>query len=769
MKDNPTGRIVVLEPRRLAATLAGRYVAQEVGCTLGQEVGYTVRFENKSHAQTRVRFVTTGVLLRQLQSTPNLDHISTLVFDEFHERHLEDDLLLAWAQRLRKSTRPDLKVLVMSATLDPTRVAEFLDAEVVSSKGRDFPVEIEWQTRRDDRPMAKQVAGALRECVQKGLQGDVLVFLDGVAEIEKCKRSCAAIAREFKLDLTPLHGRLSPQETQRALAQRKAPIRKVLLSTNVAESSVTLDGVTTVIDSGLHKVLRCSPWSGLNALTSEPIPRSSADQRAGRAGRTAPGRCIRLYTQSDYARRPAQLNPELQRADIAGTVLSLAQLGIEEHSQLQWLDAPEIARWDAARELLTQLGAVDEGGGLTPLGALMAALPLHPRLSCLSVRAAQSGLPEDGALAAALLSEGVRLPDDAGYGDSDLELLMERSRKKQLPPNLGRRVARVAQDLQRPLKECSTAQTPEPFALAKALLFAFSDRVARRRDNDSKRWQLIGRKDGRLDDRSVVSQAQWLVALEATEHPHILVRLAAAIEPDWLLELPGAEQALSEQLEVSWNAQSERVEATDSTRFNGLLLDQRNVTAKGSEECIALLQKQIRVAGLARFLDVKALNVLMARRQLAHSVDPSIANLNEANIWTHLDELCEHAQSFKDLQRSEPLAALTHQLDWQARKRLDALAPERVLLAGGRHARVKYSPGQKPKISAKIQHFFGMAEGPKLGGGQVPVLIELLAPNQRPAQLTDDLAGFWERTWPEVRKELRGRYPKHKWPEDPCA
>ena len=712
---------------------------------MGQRVGYTVRFDDRTSRATRIRYVTPGVLLRRLPADPELRGISTLVFDELHERHIADDLLLAWCRRLRQTARPDLRVVAMSATLETAPLAAFLGAAVVRSEGRLHPVAIEHAERPDTRPLHVQVAAAIRRLVADGLDGDVLVFLPGVDAIRRAEGACRRVAQEADLAVGRLHGSLGPRETRDAL--RPAGRRKVVLATNVAESSVTLDGIAAVVDCGLHKVARSSPWTGLPALHEEPIPRDSATQRAGRAGRTGPGRCIRLYPQADLARRPATLAPEIQRADVCEAALVLSALGATD---LEWLDPPEPSRWAGAIALLDRLEA----------GPELLALPLHPRLARLVVEARRLGAPGLGAHAAALLSEGARAAGELPAGDCDVRALIDAHTRGRLDPATADRVRRSVRAL--------GGGAPEPGddaadALRRAILAGFPDRVARRSEADPDALALADAGPARLGRESGVRQGRFLVAVDATaDRGRPLVRLATAVEPDWLLEIPGD---LTEQVEVRWVPSAQRVEMTQTLRWRGLVLESTLAAPRGRPEVTALLRQKARAAGLAAAAERDALTELLARRRVAHSADPRVPALDEEGAWDALDALCDGAASFRDLQDADLLGHLRNALGWDLRQRLDALAPTRLLLPGGHTARVVYPAEGRPRISAPIQHFFGMAQGPTLGG--VPVLLELLAPSRRPVQITDDLGGFWDRTWPEVRRELRGRYPKHAWPEDP--
>ncbi len=767
------GEIVVLEPRRLAARLPAEWVATERGEAIGETVGYHVRFEERRSARTRLRYVTTGVLLRALRSNPELRGIGALVFDELHERHVEADVLLAWARRLQQGPRPDLRLVAMSATLDAGPLAEFLGGcRIVVSEGRTFPVTVEHLQRDDDRPLHVQVATTLRRLVEAApLDGDLLVFLPGEAELRASQSALSRVAEEARLDVVLLHGSLSPEETRAALRPRPPGTRKVLLATNVAESSVTLDGIVAVIDSGLHKVARASPWTGLSSLAVEPIPKDSATQRAGRAGRTQPGRCLRLFTEPDLERRPGSLDPELRRADLAPWALLLAGLGVVEPRALEWLSPPDEARWDAACALLRRLGALETSGSLTAEGRALLELPVHPRLGVLARTAHGLGYSRSGALAAALLGEDARLEPGLPDSPSDVVVLLEAFERRRLHPGLADRVAKTARELGDARDRGPMGERDE--ALGKAVLHAFPDRFGRRRDGEgarglSERVTLAAGVDARLDPRSTVRHGTHLVALDADGGARPVVRLASAVETEWLWELPNAEASLTEAVEVRWDDAAERVDAVRVLRFEGIPIETTRLkSARGVPEATQLLRQKARQAGLGRFTDAEALAMLVQRCRFARTVETTFPAFDETSAFATLDGLCQGAQSFRDLREADLLAAVVSELGHATMQRLDRLAPLRVPLAGGRTGKVVYTAEGAPRVSARIQWFLGLPRGPRIGDGKVPLLLELLAPNGRPAQVTSDLEGFWERTWPAVRKELRGRYPRHAWPESP--
>lgn len=691
------GEIVVLEPRRLAARMAARRVASELGERIGETAGYQVRFEDVSSPRTRLRFVTEGVLTRRLMSDRLLRGVDVVILDEFHERHLDSDLALALLKR------NDVRIIVMSATLDAAPIAKFLgNCPVLRSEGKLFDLKIEYT--HSAAPLEDQVAAAVERLGK--LDGDVLVFLPGAAEI---RRAARALSRTNLL-MVPLHGDLSPEEQDRAVA--KADRTKIILSTNVAESSVTIDGVTAVIDSGLARVAEDSPWTGLASLDVKRISRASATQRAGRAGRTAPGRVIRLYTAEDFHRRVAADAPEILRRELSQVVLQLRAMKIEK---LEWLEAPPEAAWAAANKLLDVLDA-------TPA---MAALPLPPRLAKLVTEAAKRGVPEKGCAVAAVLSAGER-------GASDLLALAESDWQPQ--------TRRVFDQLRRLVP--GRDRTGDDAAILQSVLAAFPDRVARHRVTTNRDGELLLSQGGsaRLPD----CRHEFLVAvdIEARRDRGLpLIRLAAPIEPEWLLERAVARTTLE------WNRAAERVEEVSALVYDQLVIEETRAPAAASEEASKLLAARAIDADIGRFVDREALEQMLARAAFAGC---------EIDARATLVELCKDRTSF---------AEITDLLEALRPPRVQEIAPEKLKLPGGREVRVHYDFGKPPWIESRLQDFFGVRETPRIGS--TPVVVHLLAPNRRPVQVTSDLKGFWERLYPQVRRELARRYPKHKWPEAP--
>ncbi len=784
------GEILVLEPRRLAARMAARRVADERGERLGDTVGYQVRFEDVSSSRTRIRFVTEGVLTRRLVGDPLLRGVDVVVLDEFHERHLHGDVALALVHRLRRTTRPDLRVVVMSATLGVSPVAEYLGAATLRSEGRMFDVALVHAEAADDRPLASQVASAVRASLRASPDGHVLVFLPGASEIRRARDACARIAEEHGARLLPLHGDLSPAEQDRAVGASRE--RKVILATNVAESSVTIDGVAAVVDSGLARVAEQAPWSGLPTRRTAKVSRASATQRAGRAGRTREGRCLRLYTLADFQTRPAYDAPEIARVDLAQTYLELAVAGALD---LDWFEAPPEPAMRAARTLLERLGALHADGHVTSLGQQLAHMPLHPRQARVLADAEARGVAEDGAVVAALLGErDLRLEQRAGFGGgpasrgrdaatepSDVIALLGLYREAEasgfsesilrtleLDAGKTRAVARAAERLVPRRTPPSRLTVPEiDDALRRALLSGYPDRVARRGKGRSLALAFGGTAE--LSEGSVVRDAPWVVGVDAElERGKIVVRLASAIEPEWLIDL--APDLIVEEDTVTWDAAAERVNARSRMTWGGLVLSEseRGGGEREAAEAAHVLGKAASEAGWRAFDAEGALGRWLERVRFVASHDGSFTPPCDEDVTRTLVGLCSGLRSFRELRAASLLAAAQSSLVPPAvASRLRGLAPERIQLPGGRSLQVHYETGKAPWVESRLQDFFGMADTPRVVEGKVPLVVHLLAPNARAVQVTTDLAGFWTRHYPAIRKELARKYPRHSWPDDP--
>ena len=718
------GEALVLEPRRIAARMAARRVAAERNEQIGQTVGYQVRFEEFSGPSTRLRFLTEGVLTRRLVSDPQLPRVTTVILDEFHERHLETDLALALLRHLQNTSRPDLRIVVMSATIETSGICAYLgNCPAVKSEGRMFPLDIRYTPYSADPP-EQQVAAALASALTEQPHGDALVFLPGAAEIRRAIRSAEPLAARLGLTLLPLYGDLSPAE-QDAAVQPSAK-RKVIFSTNIAESSVTIEGVRVVIDSGLARVASDSPWTGLPRLEVKRISQASARQRAGRAGRTAPGIAIRLYTAEDFHRRAAFDQPELTRRELSQMCLQLEAGGIHDPLTLPWLTPPPGAALDAAETLLDRLQARG------PEAARLARLPIHPRLARLM-------LNSDDARAAALLSSGQRA------NSSDLFRALDEAWDPRTTATFGQ--------LKRFVRG---GRAKDETTLARAVLAAFPDRVARRRSSGT--VLLSNGTSATMPN----PPSEFFIAIdleERSDKPLPQIRLACGIEAHWLLD------HAVERNSVEWNRQANRVEAVNAIVYDELVIDETRGGRIDDEAAARLLAAKALEAGISRFVDPEELEAFLARVEFA-SLHSKIQTIGDAEVGQALATLCYGLRSFADVERAA--SGLIPELERRAGAgQLEEIAPTRLRLDAGPNTKVHYARGKPPWVASRLQDFFGMTETPRIARGGVPLTVHLLAPNQRPVQTTTDLKGFWERLYPQLRRELGRRYPRHSWPEKP--
>ena len=724
------GEVIVLEPRRIAARLAARRVAWEAGEDVGRSIGYQVRFEEKIGPHTRLRFVTEGILTRRLLSDPSLKGIDAVVLDEFHERHLDGDLALACLKRLQR-TRPEMRIVVMSATLNAGPVARYLgDCPILRSEGKLFGLTLRHLPYSAD-PLQIQVKEAVRLLDREENTGNILTFLPGIAEIRRTMRECAEMASQTDLLVLPLHGDLTPTEQDRAISP--AAQRKLILATNVAESSVTVEGVTAVIDSGLARVATYSPWTGLPTLQIGRISKASAIQRAGRAGRTGPGQVVRLYSQEDYALRSEHDTPEIARADLSQLLLSLRAMGIAHPDAVDWLDAPPPKAVESAELLLDRLGATDD------LAQRLARFPLPPRLSRILVEALHRGVGEDGCRVAAMLGLGIR------YAKNDLLAAMD------LPQDdRGRRHTEQLLRMARPQKQ----SRHDDEALLLSVLTGFPDRVARRRAGN----HILLSTGVSAELAGDPPPYEFMLAIDAEdrkENPLPLIRMTARVEPEWLLDL--FPHRIEETSTLVWNRITERVEQTNALLYDNLVIEESRGAASGAEAEDLLWRKALD-AGIEHFVETQSLEQFMGRLAFAGFEPPDVTQV--------LRELCAGLQSFSELRASAVNLMPLLQEKLNARL-LNEIAPVSIRLKNGRQTKVHYEQGRTPWISSRLQDFFGMHDTPRIGPNKTPLVIHLLAPNHRALQTTTDLAGFWERLYPQVRREMMRRYPKHAWPERP--
>ncbi|MDX2269258.1 MAG: ATP-dependent helicase HrpB [Bryobacter sp.] len=738
--------ILVLEPRRLAARLAARRVAEERGEKVGETVGYQVRFEDFTSPRTRLRFLTEGVLNRRLTADPLLSTVDTVILDEFHERDLEGDLALALLLHLQRTRRPDLRLVVMSATLDAAPIAAHLGTAnqpcpILRSAGRLFPLEVRY-TPESSLALEERVAHATDQACRSAYSGDLLIFLPGLAEIRRAIAASQSVAQRHSLACFPLAGDLPPEEQDRALAP--SSLRKAIFSTNLAESSVTIPGVTIVIDSGLARHASDSRSTGLPHLTLAKIPQSSATQRAGRAARTAPGLAIRLYTEQDFLSRPASLAPEILQRELSGLLLQLRALSIPVPASLPWLTPPHPTDLAAASALLDSLGA-------TPaLASRMAAFPVAPRLARVLLEAEKRRVAEPAAHLAALLSSGQksRQVDLIHLADTPLD----------------GQAQRIAKQLSRQIQTHTRPDWERP--LAESLLAGYPDRVARHRR--AQEYEIAGGIAAQLAS-PLPQHADWILAVDVEERNDksnnkglALIRAACPISPDWLLDLFPDDVESSDR--YTWNRAAERIEEESALLFRGLVLTSTLNPRPTSPAASVALAAKVREAGWRKFLDVESTTALLARLEFAQRHGFS-SSFDEASLLSLLESLCPTRCGFDQLRDAvtsgEWQLLLSQAIDFPA---LDALAPERLKLPAGRSCAVHYVPRQTPYIESRLQDFWGLNETPRLARGQVPVLVHLLAPNRRPVQVTQDLASFWSKLYPELRPALSRRYPKHQWP-----
>jgi ATP-dependent helicase HrpB len=797
-------QVMILQPRRLATRLLASRVAQERNVRLGDEVGYQIRFEDVSSPRTRIKYVTEGILLRRMLSDPTLGGISALVFDEFHERHLYGDITLARALDLQETVRPDLKILVMSATLDSAQLERYLaPCKLVLSEGRMFPVAVEYlddqdyaRAIRDETPPWELAALEFERLQKEIAEGDFLIFMPGAYEIQRTMDAIRNTAGAHDFMVLPLHGELPPKDQDAAVARYDK--RKVIVSTNVAETSVTIDGIRVVLDAGLARIPRYDPYRGINTLLIEKISRASADQRAGRAGRTAPGRCVRLWSEQDHRGRPGQEVPEIRRLDLAEVVLTLKASGVTDVRGFRWLEPPDARSLERSETLLKDLGAIDAAtGAVTELGRRMLSFPVHPRYARMLLAGAEYDCVYQMALIAALtqgrdlllrrqgksVSEG---RDDLLGGDttSDFFVLMrawqyaDRSnfsfdacRRLGIHVQAARQVRplvdaflRIAKDEGLPIN----TRPPDDEAVQKSILIGFSDHVARRLDSGTLRCELVHGRRGVLARESAVQKSPLLVAAEVREiegrDVNVILSLATAIKESWLRELFPADMA--QDVDVELDPTTRRVIAYRRTRFRDLVLERKATQDDVPEDAAAALLAEEVLAGRVTL------------KEWDEAVDQWITRVNCLARWCAdlqlppvtpdgrslmVQQVCVGAFSVKEAKDRPVWPTVKSWLTGAQQALVEKHAPERIELPNGRKARITYSEENPPYVAARIQDLYGMKESPRIAMGRIPLVVHILAPSQRPVQITQDLAGFWRDHYPRVKQELQRKYPKHEW------
>lgn len=783
-------QVWVVQPRRMAALLTARRMAEEwpllwpaaggQGPAPAGLIAHAVRFDDATTAATRLTVLTDGLLLRRLLADPTLGGVGCVVLDEFHERRAAMDVALGLLRQLQRTARPDLRLVVMSATLDAEPIARWLgDAPLLSVQGRSWPVVCEHQSAEDQRQLAEQVRSAVLQVLSRTQQGNVLVFLPGAREIQRAHDALLRAVPDG-VRVQPLHGSLPLAEQAKAIAPR--PGRQVTLATNIAETSVTLPDVVAVVDSGLSRQSGHAAWSGLATLQLGKISRASAIQRMGRAGRTGPGLALRLYTAWDFDARPAFDRPEIMRTDLADTLLLLARTDKPLDAAPDpafWLDLPDLAAWRQGLTLLQRLGALDVDLRLTQVGLAMRYFSMPPRLARLCVAGHARGVGAMAATVAALLQEAELPPAPAGmgHGESDVYALLqlwEGRERERLPAPVQRSVSQVAKQAEQALARLGPTQPCGDLwtELSLALLVAFPDRLARRRTAGQPELEMATSSAVRLAPQSQVTASELLLVLDAEERreakgAQVLVRRAHGIDPLLLLE------AFADQLETRRvvELKGDRVVERNQTVLFGLGIEERERTAPPGPAVAAVLAPLVLKQGGGSLLQDDDWQQLQQRVAFAVAHGAPLPVLDEAHLREVVERACAGLSRLSQARALDVAALVSAELagaaDGQGMAVLERYAPAHMTLPGGRKLRIHYEPNQPPWTSSRLQDFFGLAQGPTVALGRVPVVLHLLAPNQRPVQLTADLAGFWQRHYPAIRKELARKYPRHLWPDDP--
>ena len=797
-----SGQIVVQQPRRIAARMLARRVALEQDTSVGKTVGYEVRFEKVTSAATRIRYVTEGVLLRQILRDRQLPGIDVVIFDEFHERHLFTDVTLALCLQLQRHRRSDLIVIVMSATLPEDRLQEFLHpCLLLQSRGREYPVACEYSASAGNgkqEPVWKRAANHCNQLIRQKREGDILVFMPGAYEIRQTLKALENFGSMKSVDCLPLHGDLPLEVQEKALLPQ--PGRKIVVATNVAETSLTINGIRIVIDSGLAKVAAYDPRRGINTLLTQKISQASADQRAGRAGRTAPGQCLRLWGAHDHENRPVFEIPEIRRLDLAEMVLSLKAAGIDDLERFPWFEPPHPASLEKSHQLLADLRAVDcESRNLTALGRRMVVFPIHPRYSRMLVTASDLGCLPDIALIAAL-SQGrplvlpIREPRRARRRD---EQLMDSSlplsdffyytrawawaQENRFDPEFCRewgihrhqalQALRLAKQFIHMAKTNGLnvrSQSRDPDLLRRCLLSAFSDNLAKRLDRATLRCQMTHNRRATLRRHSVARNAPLFVSADVEERQAgreitVLLGLNTEVEESWLQELFPSD--FHEEASTEYDPRERRVLTRMSRRFRDLVLEQRELSDPEPGVAAGLLAREVAIGNLSlKFWDQTVESWINRVNFLAcHCPEFKIAAIAEDERILILEQICYGASRYNEIRGRPVWPTLRAWLSPENRSALDRFAPERYLCPSGNRIAIRYQSAERAVLAATIQQLYGMTKHPTLAKGRFPLLVEILAPNRRAVQITQSLPAFWHESYPAIRKQLQGRYPKHEW------
>lgn len=766
--------ILLLEPRRVAARAAARRISSMLDCRLGTTVGYRTRFESNISKNTRIEVVTEGILIRRLQHDPGLEGVGLVIFDEFHERSLQADLGLALCLDLCE-LRDDLRLLVMSATLESEDACKLLgNAPHISASGRSYPVTIHYSPPSSThRNTSKQMAGLIRKAWNNE-SGDILAFFPGVSEISQCHSLLATQLPEALL--LPLYGNLTPQEQDRVFEPDER--RRIILATPIAETSLTIENIGSVVDSGLYRRPVHDPGSGLSRLTTMRISRASADQRSGRAGRTGPGACYRLWSREENNGLLPRTPPEMLNGDLCSLALELALWGVADPSSLRWLDPPRPSAWSATQSLLQSLALLDSKGRITDRGQRVAALPLHPRLGVLLIAGSDRGLPRTSTLLAALLSERDIIKGDTRNCDIEmrLQLLGKDADRKMLTSGLVDRqqLKRIQQQAAKWLASlhCRSEKKIAYGSIGDLLVYGFPDRIGKRRPGSRFRYLLSSGKGVELPEGDLLCGTKLIVAPEVDGRKGDgRIFLAASLDEDDLAE--NHTDLLEEHEIVSWNRKTERIDAVTTTQLGQVTLNSRPLDIPSSAKMLTALMEGIRSHSIRCLPFTRESRELQSRVCSLHHWHPDAwPDWSDAAMLDDLDWLtpyCDNIRTLTGLKKLNLKTILLSRLDWQKQQELDTLAPTHLRVPSGSNIRLSYSAGEPPVLAVRLQEVFGLLETPTICRGEVPVLLHLLSPARRPLQITTDLNSFWRKSYREVRKELAGRYPKHYWPEDPLG
>ncbi|PLX40410.1 MAG: ATP-dependent helicase HrpB [Deltaproteobacteria bacterium] len=779
-------KCVILEPRRVAARGAAQRVAYETGGKVGELAGYRVRLDRKESESTRILFITEGIMTSLIQRDPFLEGVGAVILDEFHERSLESDLALGMLREVREGARPDLRIIVASATLDGGPVAEYLDAEVIKLEEPGYPVEVEHLKAPSREPVEKLTAAGVKSAWLKrpGGSGDLLAFLPGAGEIRRTARELEGWGNRLGIEVLTLHSNLSPSAQERALTTGESD--RVILSTNVAESSVTIPSLTAVVDSGLVKTLISDPTTLIDRLETVQASRHSAAQRSGRAGRTGPGYALRLWTKHEDLSRPERAEPEVRRVDLSRALLEIIAWGHSDPESFKWFETPEPHRVKRAVALLSSLGLTAPGGGLTAMGKRAATLPLSPRLSRLIIEAERLGAGEEGALACALLEEreimlSGRIDGPSGMATSHrcdvehrIELVEECAKRRfdhafcralGVDAGRARRVHLQARTLAR--KVMTDASGAEKDALSRAIFSSFPERAAKRRSPSSDRFLLAEGGGAKLDPQSGVIRSEYVTAVSLTggargEGREAIIRIASPIDPAWLME----SGEVIERTLHSWDSERGRVVASRIIAYRALTLSEERV-APDPSKASPILASELLKDPLRLLAPPNRALALIERINFLSKLLPG--EIRQFEWEPFIENICICKSSLDVVKGVDLYSAILSALPYEEQTLLRSEAPESISLASGRKATLDYSGEAGPVVEGKLQEFFSMRELPRVAKGRARVVAQLLSPAGRPLQVTSDLAAFWENSYPEVRKEMRGRYPKHNWPEDPLG